>query len=129
MVPPKVKSESLRWANTASNLSSNTIQIEPFVPQCTDLLELDDVAVHDARAVGREQQYGRHDEDDVLVGAPARVERADELLVRAVDVALGQLQHVRLNAAVLLVAVRQLRASVPLTTPRGQYIHARRDEE
>lgn len=44
--------------------------------------------MHDLRPVGREQQYGGHDEYDVLVRPPARVERADERHVRAVDVAL-----------------------------------------
>lgn len=74
------------------------------------LFELDDVLVHDPGPVGREQQDGGHDEDDVLVRPPARVEAADEGLVRAVDVALRQLQHVRADAAELLLAVRDLTA-------------------
>lgn len=74
----------------------------------THLLELDDVPVHDLGAVGAEHEDGAHDEDDVLVAAPARLERADELRERVVDVALGQLQHVRVDLAELLLAVRDL---------------------
>lgn len=89
------------------------------VCEVSDLFQLDDVAVHDARPVGREQQYGGHDEDDVLVGAPPVLEGADEGLVAAVDVPLGQLQHVRLDAAVLLVTVRQLRTREKAGLRRG----------
>ena len=64
--------------------------------------------MHDLEPVRREQQYSGHDEDDVLVGPPARFEGADEGLVRAVDVALRQLQDVRADRAELLLAVRDL---------------------
>lgn len=73
------------------------------------LLQFDDVAMHDAGAVRREEQHGAHDEYEVLVSAPARGEGAYEGLVRAVHVARRQLQHLRSDAAELLLAVRQLR--------------------